>query len=321
MPVWLVTGGSGFLGRHVLNALRAVPGVDVLALGRRCPDDWPPERFVTADLEHPESLSQAIAANRPDVVIHTAGRTPPGDPSLFHRSNTLATLHLLDALKLSKKPIRVVLAGSAAELGPVDLEALPVGEDHPCEPADAYGLSKWLATCAGLVARAPLEVVSARVFNPVGPGQPRTQALGRFAASLAEGSPDVLVVGGLDARRDFVDVRDVARALIALAERGRPGLVYHVGTGQSHRVGEGLEHMIRRHGRAVPIRVDPGLTSSTGPSDSRADIRRIVEHTGWRPEVRWEQSLDDLWDEAVARAADPLPFRPLKGDDPRFERR
>ncbi len=197
---------------------------------------------------------------------------------------------------------RVVLAGSAAELGPIEVADLPVGEDHPCRPAESYGLSKLLATAAGLAARPPLEVMAARIFNPIGPGQPPTQALGRFAVRLAEGPPMPLTVGDLDVRRDFIDVRDVARALIALAERGRAGLVYHVGTGQSRRVGEGLDYLIRLSGRAVEVKADPRAAQIAGPRDSRTDIRRIVTHTGWRPEGVWEQSLADLWDEARSRA-------------------
>jgi GDP-4-dehydro-6-deoxy-D-mannose reductase len=307
MPVWLVTGGSGFLGRHVLAALGAGAGegVDVRALGRRCPASWPARGFVAADLERPETVARAVLAVRPDVVIHAAGRTPPAEADLLYRANTLATLHLLDALRSAGRGVRVVLTGSAAELGPVEVEALPVAEDYPARPADAYGLSKWLATCAGLASRAPLEVIAARVFNPIGPGQPSSRAFGRFAARLADRTPGPIVVGDLDARRDFVDVRDVARALIALAERGRPGRVYNVGTGRSHRVGDGLDHLIRRSGRAVEVRIDPGR-SAPGPGDSRADIGRIVADTGWRPEVPWEQSLDDLWDEAIGRARLPL---------------
>jgi GDP-4-dehydro-6-deoxy-D-mannose reductase len=87
----------------------------------------------------------------------------------------------------------------------------------------------------------------------------------------------------------------VARALIALAVRGRPGLVYHVGTGRSRRVGDGLEHLIRLSGRDVVVEVDPARAARRGPVDSRADIRRIEAHTGWRPEISWEQSLADLW--------------------------
>jgi GDP-4-dehydro-6-deoxy-D-mannose reductase len=104
-------------------------------------------------------------------------------------------------------------------------------------------------------------------------------------------------VGDLDSRRDFVDVRDVALAVLALAERGEAGAVYHVGTGQSHRVGDGLEHLIRLSGRDVRVRVDPEVASGggAGPSDSRADISRIVAATGWRPQVEWHRSLDDLW--------------------------
>ena len=109
-----------------------------------------------------------------------------------------------------------------------------------------------------------------------------------------------MTVSDLDSRRDFIDARDVARALIALAERGRPGLVYHVGTGRSQRIADGLDHLIHLSGRRVRIEPDPHL-AGRGPSDSRADIRRIVEHTGWRPEIAWEQSLADLWDEARTR--------------------
>jgi GDP-4-dehydro-6-deoxy-D-mannose reductase len=153
-----------------------------------------------------------------------------------------------------------------------------------------------------------LEVVGARIFNLIGPGLPTSQAFGAFAAGLCARDPDPLTlsVGDLDSRRDFVDVRDVARALTALATLGQPGLVYHVGTGCSHRVGDGLDRLIHLSGRAVNVVVRPDQVGMRGPIDSRADIRRIVEHTGWRPEISWEQSLEDLWSEASARLRLPL---------------
>ncbi len=152
-----------------------------------------------------------------------------------------------------------------------------------------------------LADRSDLEVLVARVFNPIGPGLPETQAFGRFAARLSEPGPDPLPlsVGDLDSRRDFVDVRDVARAMIALAVEGRKRLVYHVGTGQSHKVGEGLDMLIELSGRAVQIEVDPFLGNRRGPADSRADISRIVAHTGWQPRFTWQESLADLWREAA----------------------
>jgi nucleoside-diphosphate-sugar epimerase len=299
MPVWLVTGGSGFLGRHLLGRLGG-EGAEVVAIGRRRPMGG---RFVAVDLDDRPAVVRAVAEEAPDVVFHLAGRTPPAGPEDFYRSNTMGTVHLLDALRARARPCRVVLVGSAAELGPVGVEDLPVGEDHPCRPADAYGLSKWLASAAGLAAGLPLEVVVARVFNPIGPGLPGSQALGRFAGALASGSgPIRLTVGDLGARRDFVDARDVAGALVALASRGRPGRVYHVGTGQSHGVGDGLDRLIALSGREVAVEVDPAVAGSRGPGDSRADVRRIAEEAGWSAAIPWEQSLGDLWDDARARA-------------------
>src|SRR5207249_1819819 len=100
----------------------------------------------------------------------------------------------------------------------------------------------------------------------------------------------------------FVDVRDAAEAMVLLALRGRPAQVYHVGTGRSHRVGDGLERLIRLSGRAVQVESRPPRVEGRGPSDSRADTRKIAAHTGWAPRIPWEQSLADLWSEAVGRA-------------------
>jgi GDP-4-dehydro-6-deoxy-D-mannose reductase len=303
MAVWLVTGASGFVGRHVLDALdrdvddRSGVRDDVIVLGRTCPQRWPHDRFVTADLADPVLLPTIIQGIAPDYVIHTAGRTPPAPDDELYRSNFWATIHLLSALRTTSRPARVVLSGSAAELGSVEFERLPVDETYTGYPRDAYGRSKYLATAAGLAERAPREVMVARVFNPIGPGTPVTQAFGRFADRLSDPDADPLslVVGDLDARRDFIDVRDVARAMIALALHGHPGLAYNVGTGQSRRVGDGLERLIGLSGRAVRVSVDPALRSRRGPADSRANIERITKHTGWQPTISWEQSVDDLW--------------------------
>jgi nucleoside-diphosphate-sugar epimerase len=300
MAVWLVTGGTGFVGRQVLKVL---PDDKIVVLGRRCPVGWPESAFAAVDLRDVTQTRMAVERIAPDVVIHTAGRTPPEPDEELYRINFWATLHLLSALRSLRKTVRVVLSGSAAELGPVDEARLPVSESYACDPVSAYGRSKWLATKSGLSERPPLEVMVARVFNPIGPGTPATQALGRFASRLAEPGQDPLelTVGDLDSRRDFIDVRDVARAMVALATRGKAGLVYHVGTGQSHRVGDGLERLAQLSGRVVQASVDPVLYDRRGPLDSRADIGRIVAHTGWRPQVLWEDSLIDLWN--AARAA------------------
>jgi nucleoside-diphosphate-sugar epimerase len=313
MSVWLVTGASGFVGRHVLDALTtgdeftSRSDARVIALGRRRPADWPEDRFVSADLNDATTLRQVLHRTAPDFVIHTAGRTPPADDDELYRTNFWATTHLLSALRTLEKPIRIVLSGSAAELGPVEPADLPVGEDYAGYPVEAYGRSKYLATLRGLSERPPLEVSVARVFNPIGPGTPPSQAFGRFAARLADPGPDPLdlTVGDLEARRDFIDVRDVARAMIALAMRGRSGRVYHVGTGRSRRVGDGLEFLVRLSGRAVQTRVDPALKGRRGPSDSRAAIDRIVAQTGWSPRIAWEETLEDLWREV--RDGQPLP--------------
>ncbi len=310
MATWLITGTSGFLGGHVLETFgrererlgRA--GDRVVVLGRNRPAACPESSFVSVDLEDPTGLDGAIRAIAPDFVIHTAGKTPPATDDEMYRANFWSTIRLLNALRSLARPVRVVLTGSAAELGPVKAAELPVGEDYPCQPVTTYGRSKWMATVSALAERSLLEVMVARLFNPIGPGMPEGQAFGRFAAQLLSPAVDPLsiVVGRLDARRDFIDVRDAARAMIALAEKGRGGQVYNVGTGCSRTVQEGLDSLVRMSGRSVRINVDSRLSDRREPEDSRACIDRITADTGWQPAIPFERSLHDLWIAAGARS-------------------
>lgn len=312
MARWLLTGATGFLGGHVSRAIASGGALDadVVVVGRRPPAGWDPRAFISADLEEPSSVARAVRSVRPSIVIHVAGKTPPGHASEFDRANVQATIHLLDALRSQRSPVRVVLVGSAAELGRVDEDELPICEDQGRRPTDAYGWSKLLSTTAGLLAaQGSLEVVIARIFNPIGPGAPAHSAFGGFVRRLLDPTPGPLLVGDLDARRDFIDVRDVARALLALTTQGRSGQVYHVGTGVSRRVGDGLARLLKRSGRQIEIQVDPGrLGDARGPRDSRADVRKITTETDWRPAISWERSLDDLWDAAASSARRALPL-------------
>lgn len=289
---WAVTGAGGFLGGHILTTLRSEGGAwrTLIGMSRTAA-----EGRMAVDLRDRRLLAATLQEIRPDVVIHAAGTTRADDPDSCFELNTRTTLILLESLRGLDRRVRVVLLGSAAELGPVPVEELPVGPDYSARPTGAYGLSKYLATCAGLVAPGPLDVRVARIFNPIGPDLPESQAFGRFAR-LLKSNPSVLTVGELDSRRDFVDVRDVVSAVAAIAERGTPGTIYHVGTGESHSVREGLEELISLHGRPVDVRVQLRTMGGSGPMDSRADNRSLVEETGWSPRFNFRQSLRDLWE-------------------------
>ena len=113
-----------------------------MVMGRRLPAGWPEIAFVHADLDEPEGLRRTLGRSRPDHVIHTAGRTPPAAEEALYRGNFWATIRLLNALRVLNRPVRVTLAGSAAELGPVPTADLPVDEDYRCSPIDAYGRSQ-----------------------------------------------------------------------------------------------------------------------------------------------------------------------------------
>lgn len=213
--------------------------------------------------------------------------------------NVIGLESLLQAIAVEVPKARVLVAGSAAELGRAGGQETSLAEDAFCEPVDSYGLSKLAQSAlAHRYALTGLSIQRLRVFNLIGPSMPDSLLPGRCARLLFEASTrgDVreLQFGSLGTLRDYVDVRDAARAFGAALEAASDGSLYHIATGVSRSGRDVVERLISLSGieglRCVENTGDPSIevARQSGNGDrARRDL-------GWEPRVAWEDSLRDL---------------------------
>ncbi|GAA3085580.1 NAD-dependent epimerase/dehydratase family protein [Streptomyces goshikiensis] len=226
----LLIGANGYLGRYVADRLLADPAVQLTALGR---GDDADVRFDLAT-GSPGALTRFLDAVHPGVVINCAGATHGGARELT-RHNTVAVATICESLRRSGCGARLVQLGCAAEYGPSQ-PGSSTAEDAVPRPGGPYGVSKLAAT--ELVLGSGLDAVVLRVFSPVGPGTPAGSPLGRLAEAMRramQAGDGELKLSGLGVQRDFVDVRDVARAVHAASLSAAQGVV-NIGTGRAVRL-------------------------------------------------------------------------------------
>ncbi|MEU3825116.1 NAD(P)-dependent oxidoreductase [Streptomyces sp. NPDC029080] len=294
----LVLGGSGYLGRHVAERLRALPGAHVLAAGRSATAD----HAVDLAADRPDRLARTLAAAAPDAVVNCAGATG-GDAVHLAEVNARGPAALCAALREAAPTARLVHLGSAAEYGPGTPDA-PVTESAPACPVTSYGATKLAGTLA--VTSAALDAVVLRVGNPVGPGAPVASLPGRLAGLLRTSGRDpeaVLRLGDLSAHRDFVDVRDVARAAeFAVTTPGPLPPVLNVGSGTAVPVRE-LAHGLARHaGFRGRLEESTGGSARSGQvSWQCSDVSAAARALGWRPEHSLDDALAALWAATLER--------------------
>lgn len=299
----LLTGIGGFVGRHLIERLRADDGdAELVGLGTAAICEVPCDRYLSCDLTDPQATLSAVEEARPDEVYHLAALTAEASAERLHAVNVGGFTNLCDALRgwaeRRGESVRVLAVGSAAELGDVGVARLPVREEAPCEPTTAYGRSKLEMTRRALreSPRGPLRVSVARTFNLVGPGMGSNLALGRFARQIAavrRGEADVVRCGNLAARRDYVDVRDACSAYVAVARHGRAGELYNVCAGRSYRIGDLLALLVAASGGPVPI-VEEQIARIGDVADVYGDPTKTARDTGWSASTPIESSLRDL---------------------------
>jgi GDP-4-dehydro-6-deoxy-D-mannose reductase len=255
----IVTGGQGFIGRHLVNAL-CRRGVEVSTIGRRQSYTTDATHTVLDDaLWDSRALDRVFEDAAPDCIFHLAG-SARGTPDELARANVELMHCILRALgRVGLRP-RLVVAGSAAEYGSAIKDGEAICETAICAPLSAYGASKQAQTHAALAhAEATgTSVLVARIFNPLGPKMPTHLAIGDFANQIASMPRDrgTLRVGNIDVRRDMIDVEHVATLLCQLAENSDACGVVNLCSGQAPLLRELIEMMIEVCGRKVDIEVD-----------------------------------------------------------------
>ncbi|AEK56859.1 NAD-dependent epimerase/dehydratase [Acidithiobacillus caldus SM-1] len=282
----LLTGANGFVGRYVQAALPCVPLPDGL------------------DLRDRAALTTAVAAMRPDAVLHLAAQSfvPAAfeNPRETFDINFTGTLNLLEALQAAEFRGRMLFVGSGDAYGQVSEATLPVCEDHPLRPRNPYAMSKVAAEalCYQWSQTSGFEIVMVRPFNHIGPDQSPRFAIADFARQVMEirlgRRAPVLQVGDIDITRDFTDVRDVVRAYGLLLERGRNGEIYNVCSGREYCIRDLLRRLLTLAGVEATIEQDPARLRRAEQRRMVASFAALQRDTGWQPAIPMEQSLQDL---------------------------
>jgi GDP-4-dehydro-6-deoxy-D-mannose reductase len=301
----LVTGATGFAGRYLVDALQR-DGYDVLACGG--PQD---SSGFPLDILDAAAVRAALDLAKPDAVFHLAAQTFVPDaiaaPMPTYVTNVRGTACVAQAVReygaSSGSLPRIVFTSSAEVYGRAAAEAFPLREDLPLAPANPYAASKAAAEMLllGEFRALGLDVVVARAFNHIGPGQSDRFVVANFAkqlALIAGGAPPQLYVGNLDARRDVTDVRDVVQAYIALARDGVSGEAYNVCSGSAHAIRDLLRELIIAAHVPVEVRDDPQRMRPADVPLFVGDNAKLREATGWEPRITLRSSIRDIYEAA-----------------------
>jgi GDP-4-dehydro-6-deoxy-D-mannose reductase len=305
----VITGGGGFVGRH-LTALLESEGHEVQAIDvRSSHGEAGHHKCDVRDFERVADLLRSIA---PEWVVHLAAWSSVGlsfrNPTGAFAINAQGTVNVLEAVRGLGLKSKVLVVSSGEVYGAAESEG-PVAEDTPIAPVSPYALGKACGELGALYYAdlGGVDLIIARAFNHIGPGQTEVFALPGFAKQVAEAErglrEPVLGVGNLDVVRDFTDVRDVVRAYVLLLEKGAPGSIYNVCSGRGRPLRELAERLVALSTVEVRIKVEDDRWREAEIPHLVGDNGRIAGDLGWRPEIPIERTIEDTlqyWRERIA---------------------
>lgn len=307
----IVTGANGFAGRHLIHALRA-RGEAPIAWQRQPQSDSDTSRSIRiVDVLDRDRVRRAVADDQPSHIFHLAGAPHVGDswknslPTL--QVNVLGTHHLLEAVRLEQPQCRVLVVTSAMiyKPGPDALD-----EDTPLVPSSPYGLSKLAQDQLArlTVSEDGLNVVVARPFNHIGPGQDPSFAIASFCRQIALIERGLMApelrVGNLDARRDLTDVRDVVAAYLRIMDNAEPGSAWNVCSGTANRIGDLLDMLLSLSSVPITTSTDPDRMRPSDTPLLLGSHARLTTALGWTPTIPIAVTLADTlawWRTEVTR--------------------
>jgi GDP-4-dehydro-6-deoxy-D-mannose reductase len=305
----LVTGASGFTAPYLARELAyadhevvlTAPETVKLDSGRGILD------AKVVDLTDPASTRFLIRDVAPDAVIHLAALSHVGQSWQNRKTlvnvNVNATSNLCQALEGAGKPVTFVLASSAQVYRP-SVNGAGLNETSLPDPVTPYGASKLAAEyVVRSFAGDGFKPYIVRPFNNIGPTQSRAFVAAAFAVRVAEAtSGGRIKVGNLEARRDFCDVRDVARAYRLIVEKQPLEDLFVLGSGRRTAMRDVLSHFVTLSGKDLTAEVDKSLLRPIDPDDVVSDPTRAATVLGWHSEIPLNQTLSEIFEVAQAGA-------------------
>ena len=306
----LITGITGFAGSHLADLCLTKKDVELYGIIRwrsrteNIEHIYDKLRLLECDLRDASSTRDVIEEIRPDYIFHLAAQsfvpTSWKAPSESLTTNMIGELNVFEAIRKINLSCRVQIACSSEEYGMVRPDEVPIKESNPLRPLSPYGVSKVGQDMLGYqyYMSYRMDIVRTRGFNHTGPRRAPVFVCSYFAKQLVDiergVQAPVIRVGNLDTRRDFTDVRDMVRGYWLALEKGKPGAVYNICSGTSHRIGDILDTLIDISGVEVEVQQDTGRLRPSDVPLLEGDNSTFVEDTGWRPEIPFEQTLRDL---------------------------
>lgn len=303
----MVIGAAGFVGGYLIKHLNDDCGYEVVAT--KLPSETLenlPAKVYNLDILDKESIVSLLFETRPDYIFHLAAQSSVSvawnNPQLTIDVNIKGAVNVMDAVReLYYKP-RIVVIGSGEEYGHIREGETPIKEDNRINPGNIYAATKACQNMIGSIyARAyDMEIVLVRAFNHIGPKQSPIFVVSDFCKQVAEIEAGlrepVMYVGNLSAKRDFTDVRDVVRAYGLLAKNGQKGSTYNVGRGHAYAIREILDKIISYSTVEIKVETDPAKIRPVDVPIIEADISRLVEATGWAPEIAIDDTIKEVLD-------------------------
>jgi GDP-4-dehydro-6-deoxy-D-mannose reductase len=310
----LVTGGTGFVGGHLIVALDKVlaDGSEIVVgtsrhegpqAGGSNPLARTPVRVVELDVTDPAQVSTVLRAEQPTHLVHLAAvaavTAASRDPRLAWNVNLNGTLNVALAVADECPGCRILFSSSAEVYGTSFRAGIPLNESALLQPANPYASSKAAADLMlGQMALQGITIARLRPFNHTGAGQNEQFAIPSFAAQIARierGLQEpVIRVGWLDSIRDFLDVGDVADAYvrtIQLADTLPSGCIMNLSSGVGRRIGAMLDSLISLSDTRIEVVPDPARFRPTDTPSVVGDSRLARKLLGWKPERDIDETL------------------------------
>jgi GDP-4-dehydro-6-deoxy-D-mannose reductase len=285
----LLIGGAGFAGSHMARLMAA--DYQVFAYGRQ------------VDVRDVNALKHAVSLSKPDLVVNFASITTVresfSNPAAAYDITFKGMLNLLTVLKEAAFSGRILNVSSSEIYGHPHPEELPSTESSDLRPMSPYSVAKLAAEflCYQWWQSEGMEIMTARPFTHIGPGQSDRFAISNFSRQIAEimlGQREpVMHVGDLSTTRDFTDVRDTVRAYRSILELGESGEIYNVCSGVEISLREMLDRLIAKAGIAIQVETDVAMQR---PSEQRrllGSCAKLEKATHWQPSIDLEQTLTE----------------------------